>query len=308
MSRVDVPPKPVAQGGAWRTALRVAGSLLAIAAVAGAVGAWRTARNLARPADDRAVVRGQPAWPAPTLAAPEVARVFAATHAPGQPGDGAAPQRFRLAGTFLVDDGASPSRRAILDDREQGRQRLVSEGDTLGDLRVVRIRPDRVHVILGGRDLELPLSPLETAAATRADDPEDAAETAAEEPVGEPTRFGHRVEENRWVLERDRLVDYYREMLDAPERVARLYRSFVPVRDEDGAIDGYRLAIRGEEDFLQDVGLREGDRILAVNALRMTSQSRAEYFLGEFIRGDLSTVILDVERDGETERKIYLMR
>jgi type II secretory pathway component PulC len=104
------------------------------------------------------------------------------------------------------------------------------------------------------------------------------------------------------------MLGYYREMLDNPERVGRLYASFKPLRNETGGISGYHLGIEGEEDFLRDMGLREGDRVRAVNSLQMTSQSRAEYFIGEFVKGDLSAIVVDLERDGAPRKLVYLVR
>ena len=286
-----------------RRAMGIALAVLAVAALLGAFGAWR-ARRAWTETGDRSEDRGAPEWPVPTFVPPQAARVFAAApDGDTDPRGGAA--RFRLAGTFLLADAEPPVRRAILDDRVQGRQSIVGEGDTVGDLRIVRIHPDRVRAVFSGRDIEIlraeagaePGATRETAEAPAPD-----AEAAEE---GEPVRFGRRVDERRWEFEREALIDYYREMLDAPDRVARLYRSFRPVRDAEGAVAGYRIDIRGEREFLTDVGLREGDRITAVNSLPLTSQSRAEYFLGEFIRGDLGAVVLDVERDGETQKLIY---
>jgi hypothetical protein len=45
-----------------------------------------------------------------------------------------------------------------------------------------------------------------------------------------------------------------------------------------------------------------------VNSMHMTSQSRAEFFLGEFVKERLNAVVLDIERDGNPQKIIYLIR
>ena len=42
--------------------------------------------------------------------------------------------------------------------------------------------------------------------------------------------------------------------------------------------------------------------------MQMTSQSRAEYFLGEFVKDRLSAVVLDIERDEKDQQLIFMIR
>ena len=56
------------------------------------------------------------------------------------------------------------------------------------------------------------------------------------------------------------------------------------------------------------MGLRQGDVVRRVNSLHMTSQKRAEYFIGEFVKGGLGAVVLDIERDGRPEKLVYLVK
>ncbi len=223
----------------------------------------------------------------------------------------AVPSRYRLAGTFLVADGpesaAGGYRKAIIDDTQAKQQHLLAENESVDDLRVVRVYADRVEVEIGGRVEVLGLgfaagageAPTRVSAVTAAAAGMEALET---------TRFGKRVQENRWVLDRESLMTYYREVLDEPERVARLYETFRPDYTAEGRIAGYEIAIQGEKEFLQDVGLREGDKVRMVNSMNMTSQSRAEFFLGEFVKERLSAVVLDIEREGKPQKIIYLIR
>ena len=120
--------------------------------------------------------------------------------------------------------------------------------------------------------------------------------------------YGQQISESRWIMSRDALMGYYRDVLSEPERVASLYMSMKGVRDDEGEPAGFRLEPAGENDFFAAVGLKEGDVIRRVNSMNMTSQPRAEYFLSEFVQDRLSAVVIDVDRDGETAQLIYLLR
>jgi len=76
----------------------------------------------------------------------------------------------------------------------------------------------------------------------------------------------------------------------------------------EGQVAGYRLEKEGEAEFFAAVGLQEGDTIRRVNSMNMTSQARAEYFISEFMKERLGAVVLDVERNGQQEKLIYLFR
>ena len=131
--------------------------------------------------------------------------------------------------------------------------------------------------------------------------------TAAQEPAPlEVNRFGKRVFENRWKISREAMTAYYREMLDNPERVAKLYESFEP-NYADGKISGYRINIHGEEDFMNALGLKQDDVVRQVNSMNMTSQSRAEFFIGEFLKERLNAIVLDIDRGGEQKKLVYLV-
>lgn len=216
-------------------------------------------------------------------------------------------KRFRLAGTFFVFGGAeSPgeeSRKAVLDDLEKRDQHLVSEGDTVDDVRVLRVLPDRVVLAGGGQEEELWLGFQGAAPAAPAPAPVAPADTAALE----VNRFGKRVGESRWVVSRDALMGYYKELLDDPERIAALYVSMKPDY-KNGKIAGYHVDIEGENDFFKAAGLQQGDIVRKVNSMNMTSQSRAEYFIGEFVKNRLNAVVIDLERDGQPKKLIYMVR
>ncbi len=222
--------------------------------------------------------------------------------------------RFRLAGTFFLyapeGETAESQRRAIVDDVQKSQQSIVTEGDTLEEFRVQNVYPDRIVLRTGGTDYTLALSFAETgpvASAPPAATGETAVVSMEDMPALESSRFGKRVGENRWVFNREELLKYYQEVLDEPERIAKVYLSLKP--DYQGeSIEGYRLASEGEADFFKAVGLQEGATIRKVNSMRMVSQRRAEYFLSEFLKNRVSALVLDVEREGKPEKMIYLIR
>jgi len=276
---------------------------------------WYLTRPAAPPPEPAASAI-QPAPPVPPPATPPetVWRVFAAPAVPGGVGDELTD--IRLAGTFFWqsdDPGAPPQRKAILDLIAEKTQCMVGEGDEIPPYRVRAIENDAVRLERDGRELRLTLSFTDAAAGPEGAADGGAATAATEpdfddEPALETNRFGKRIAENRWVVRRDAMMDYYRELLEEPERVVRLYATFKPDYDEDRKIAGYRLGIEGEKDFLDAMGLREGDAVRMVNSMRMTSQSRAEYFIGEFVKERLGAVVLDIERDGRPQKLIYLLR
>ncbi len=220
--------------------------------------------------------------------------------------------RFRLAGTFFVmpdDQQANVVREqmAILDDLEAKRQSIVSEGDQVSGHVVARIFENRVILRKDGQEIELLLS-FKDFPGVEADTGKGMTSREDEEPVLESNRYVHRIGETRWLINKQALVDYYHELLDAPDRIAALYESLRPDYSEEGEILGYILDPVGEQEFYRAVGLQEGDRVRKVNSMNMISQRRAEYFIGEFMQDRLGAVVIDVERGDEMVKLIYLMR
>ena len=261
---------------------------------------------------DESVSSANLSWPATARIEEDTWRVFAPGERRLQSASGPLSRRFRLAGTFFSFDERSDASgtesvcKAILDDVEKKTQHLIGEGETLDGIQVARIYRDHVVLRNDGREEELWLSfstDREGAGAGTM-----TAQEAEPEPVPmEVSRFGTRVGEARWVLNRDALMNYYEELREDPERIGHLYVSMKPDYNE-GAIAGYKLNMTGEQDFFKAAGLQEGDVVRNVNSLRMTSQARAEYFIGEFLQGRLSAVVLDIERGGEEKKLIYLIR
>lgn len=302
---MTIPPRAVR----W-----LAGGLTVLAT---ALAGWYVLQARALPQAPSAVTaeEGQavpPAWPLPPAVPPASWNVIQRPHVTGGGESGPLSGRYRLVGTFFLFGQTAPrdeQRSAVLDDLQKNQQHLVREGDRVDEFEIARVFEDRALLRAGGQEYELRLSfalaeampePVPGAAAS-------ATNSLEEQPALETSRFGKRVGANRWVFRREELMNYYREVLDEPERIAALYLSLKP-NYKDNEVAGYMLQGEGEAEFFQAVGLREGDVVRRVNSMRMVSQRRAEYFISEFLKNRVSALVLDVEREGKPEKLIYLIR
>ena len=220
--------------------------------------------------------------------------------------------RFRLAGTFSMEGADATRWHAVIDDLQADSQYLVAESASIAGMLIERVEREVVYVKWNGEAGKLVLSYREGIPATTAtDEGEEAADADAapgwDEVTLEENRFGRRIAEHRWILKRDELLDYREELLDDPERLAKLFISMRADRI-DGEIAGYRLAMEGEQDFYRAVGFQEGDVVRTVNSMKMTRQERAVYFIQEFVNDRLSAVVIDLERDGKPTKLIYYLR
>ncbi len=299
--------------------IRQVNLLMAVLAVAGTLAAagyfYLRGRLLAIGTSPRDLAPTKPEWPAPAVIAPEAWSVFRGSGggAPLRATSGPASSRFRLAGTFFILDASeNPSvRKAILDDLKSGEQRVLGEGEAIEEYQVMRVAEDVVTIRSPAGDTDLRLSFLDIASSI----PTEAARAVAStnDATGQPevfleqNQFGGRVGYNRWVFKRSALMNYYHEILDDPERIAALYVSLKPDYQQN-EIAGYHLDPEGENAFFAAMGLQKGDVIRKVNSMNMTSQKRAEYFIGEFVKNRLNAFVLDVEREGKPEKMIYLLR
>jgi len=224
--------------------------------------------------------------------------------------------RYRLAGTFFVmgNNETSPNterqRRAIIDDVSSNQQYMVSEGQTFQEYEILRIYQDRLIMRRDAVEVELTLSFQSSTRDLKTSTASDAqkSDVIMGQEVLESNRFGKRIGEKRWVIDKKAIVGYYQELLDQPERIAAVYMSMKPDFDDEGEVEGFTLQKEGEKEFFDAVGLLEGDTIRKVNSMRMTSQKRAEYFISEFMNERLGAVVLDIEREGKPEKLIYLFR
>jgi type II secretory pathway component PulC len=226
--------------------------------------------------------------------------------------DGAAspgtPSRFRLLGTYFVNDGtAAPRGKAILDDAVSRREHILGEGDEVDGVRIAAVFRDHVTLQSAGgvRDLW-----IEFASRARIVEP---AATPSNGLAGASAvatnRFGCvPTQENRWEFTRQPLLDYYQELLDEPERLAAIFDTMKPVRDERNRITGYVVGIEGEKEFFDAVGLKQGDIVRSVNSVAMTNRKRAEFFIDEFLKDRMTAVVLEVERGGQMVKQVYQLR
>lgn len=220
---------------------------------------------------------------------------------------GSAAKRFRLAGTFFAVGLNQQSRKAILDDLQKKEQMLVAEGDLIdNEARVFSIMSDRIILRRGAIDEQIMLC----FAGNSQSNSQSAAYSAAaggKMPADMQNRFGKRVGDKRWVLIRSELMGYYKEVLNNTDRLAKVYDSLKPVYQGNN-IAGYTLMVEGEGEMFTALGLQQGDVIRQVNSMPMTSQTRAEYFISEFVKNRVNGFVLDIERSGRKEKLIYMIR
>lgn len=218
-------------------------------------------------------------------------------------------QRYRLAGTFIVmsPDHQPVTRKAVVVERVSGGDYVVREGETFQGVVVVAVLPEQV-VLQEGEQRETLVLDGGIGRRDIAADVGTASVAAGSAGADGALRFGDQINATRWVFERDRLVDYYQEVMTSPRRLMQVFDSMKPVYDAQDKITGYLLDIEGEADFFTAVGLREGDVVLAVNDMAMSNRRRAEYLIGEFILDRLNVFILDIERDGQTVKQVYEVR
>lgn len=239
-----------------------------------------------------------------------------AGEAAAEPDRGGPGERYRLAGVLVMQEGTGLERGdgdmrfAILDRLETGQQLVLGEGEEDGGVRAVRIEKEYVLLSEGGREEMVFLAPSALGGKRGGGRQEGmgAGKASAPEPL-ETNRFGARVGEARWEIERTALLQYAQEVMDDPKRVSGMYLGMEPDYNEEREIEGYRLNTKcGEAEFYGMIGLEDGDVIRRVNSIRMTSQRRAEFLMGEFFQERLGTVVLDIERDGEPKKLVYLLR
>jgi len=221
--------------------------------------------------------------------------------------------RYRLAGTFFAmnmkRDTVCPDdrRTAIIDDKQTGSQLIVQEGETIGGIKILKIYPEKILVNDGSGEYELVLNFTTTKPVL------GKAESQSLQKKGniqDKSNWlgGQRVGENSWVFNRNKLLDYYQQLMDDPERLLKVFDSLKPIYNENNNITGYRVGIEGEKEFFDAIGFKEGDVVRSVNTMKMTSRQRAEYFINEFIRNRVNAFLIEVERDGKTNKFLYHVR
>lgn len=216
-------------------------------------------------------------------------------------------KRFRLAGTFFAIGANQQSRKAIIDDLQKKEQLLLSEGDMVdAESRIITIMSDRIILRKGSSDEQILLCFIPEGRLTGASGGQSGAKGQAQSDP-QNSRFGKMVGNKQWIVQKSELMSYYKEVLNNTDRLAKIYESLKPVYDGRN-IAGYHLDIEGEGEMFAAFGLKQGDIIRQVNSLPMTSQLRAEYFIGEFVKNRVNAFVLDIERGGKKEKMIYMVR
>ena len=241
--------------------------------------------------------------------------VFQSQEGGATSGGGISSSRFRLAGTFFeyVSDvsGTGDVRRAIIDDLRRGSQVIVREGDKIEETTtIIKIFRDRVVMRdAGGSDeqLWLTFSGFGGPSSKVAVGTNDIAGTSDKGENGD--KFGGKqIGADRWLFSREKLLDYYKELRDDPERLVKVFDSLKPVYEAKGRIGGYRLGIEGEPEFFKASGLEEGDVVRSVNSMPMSNRHRAEYFIQEFVADRANAFVLEIQRQGQDVKLIYQVR
>ncbi len=244
-----------------------------------------------------------PEWPVPPETLDVDWSLFRNSEANVSIGQPAFAADFRFAGTFFLNVNGRETRKAVVGIVQDEREVIVSEGSEINGVTVSRIFPDRLILRQGDEVAELKLSFSTGEGSLTESSGADSA--AAAESV---SPYGEKVGNDSWVLSRKSLLDYYQELLDAPERLLQVFDSLKPLYNETGKIDGYRLGVEGEQQFFDGVGFREGDVVRKVNSLDMTSRNRAEFFIKQVVDSRLSAIVIDIERDGTPRRLVYRVR
>ncbi len=257
---------------------------------------------------------------------PDVPRVkagyFAAIAHPVEPDAPVTPPflHLRLSGIFMTYDQVDNENRepvrtikALLDDLKERTTRVVGVGDHFSGCLVKQILPDSIVLERKMEAFTLNVASGSIVAgfvAQAARDPVPAKPATFEDmPALATSRFGKKIGENRWVLRREALEDYYDEVKNDAERLADLWKSFTTNRDaETDEPLGFNINPAGEPDFWAALGLQDGDVMRKVNSMNMINQRRGEFMLKEFFQHKLSAVVLDVVREGKEEKLIYIIR
>ena len=210
--------------------------------------------------------------------------------------------RYRLAGVTL--NRMSPDRSlAIIEERESGRQRRLRPGDDLDDsCRLSVVRTNSVLLTTSRGMIALFAERAQLAALSApAFAPGSAGDMASI-----MAKFGAtRIDTNTWNFSRETIMDYYRELLDRPERLVKVFDSLAPVYNDQAKIEGYRVDIQGEKDFFQAIGFKQGDVVRSVNGIDMTNRRRAENLIRRYAADDLDFIVIELDRDGKREKQYY---
>lgn len=221
-------------------------------------------------------------------------------------------KRFRLAGIiFGTQNYGAINPQAIIDDKQLVKQSVVMRGDEIiSGITVVEVK--RSSVVLrdktGEQEIFLERDGREASFTTnKKEKPTPLTQEAAAKRFG-----GVEVFPNRWEFDRGAVINYYDELMNHGDRMLSVFDSMDPMyeRGENGKrkITGYVVGVEGEEDFFIAAGLENGDIVRAVNSVPMSNRRLAENFIKEFVNGQTEMFVLEVERKGKIEKKVYTIK
>ncbi|MDD5707861.1 MAG: hypothetical protein PHR35_18230 [Kiritimatiellae bacterium] len=218
---------------------------------------------------------------------------------------GSVGSRYRLVGVMSGRGSAGGNLTAIIEARASGTQCRVRAGDRLEPLvKVTVVKRDEVWVRGPGGE-ECLMKDRRGAVGTIAGATGGGAGEEASGGTAAARFGGKQTAEDQWQFSRDAIMSYYRELLDQPERLVKVFDSLAPVYTEAHTISGYRVNIEGEADFFDAVGLRQDDVVRKVNGIEMTNRRRAENLIRRFAQQGLDTVVIELERGGQPVKQTY---
>lgn len=199
---------------------------------------------------------------------------------------------FKAMGTIAWADGFGY---AVLDDH--GTQELYRVGTELpGGARLISVKADAAVLMASGRMIELKLND-ESAPAAQA--------SAAARPAPAPGRpfasgrsagpdlgqFARQTAEGQFVVDRDAV----QESIASPKRIMTDAR-LLPKTGPDGSQIGFVIKEIKPGGVYENLGLQDGDILMAVNGLKLSSPETALQAFSA-LQG-MSNIQLDIERDG----------
>ena len=236
------------------------------------------------------------------------------TERPIRTSSGALAKRFRLAGTiFGTQNFGASNPQAIIDDNQLVRQSVVMRGDEIvPGITVIEIKKSSIILrdVSGEEELflEKRSSPTtESSASATEENPTELTREQAAKSFG-----GVEVFPGRWEFDRQVVLDYYDELMNNGERMLSVFDSMDPVYETDAVgakiITGYVVGVEGEQTLFTAAGLENGDIVRKVNSVPMANRRFAERFIKEFVNGQTEMFVLEVERDGKLEKKVYTIK
>lgn len=167
--------------------------------------------------------------------------------------------RVTLLGTVVADPADYSS--ALIATEGGERPYGYGIGDRIEDAEIVRIEPKLVHLRRGNGKIEI----LEMSDETEKPKQRTTTTAAADKPASAGNGI-EQVSENSFVVDRSVLEQHLQDL----EGLSRLGRALLH-RGADGEFDGYRLSAIRRGTVVEQLGIKNGDIIHAVNGQPLTS-------------------------------------